>query len=157
MTQAGAGAASIVVSRRTAIGGAVAVVVGGIVGYAVARNSAAANSSASAAANSYGYSPSNHKAGRQLVALAKVPVGGGVIVRSAKVVVTRDDGGNVHAFSAICTHQGCTVTSVHDGVISCPCHGSRFNADTGAVVAGPAPRPLPAVSVKVSGGVVYAQ
>jgi len=147
--------ASIVVSRRTVVGGAVAAVVGGIVGFVVARNSAAANSSSPAAANSYGYSPSKQKTSRQLVALAKVPVGGGVIVHN--VVVTRDSGGTVHAFSAICTHQGCTVSSVHDGVITCPCHGSRFNADTGAVVAGPAPRPLPSVPVKVNGGVVYAQ
>ena len=36
--------------------------------------------------------------------------------------------------------------------MSCPCHGSRFNADTGAVVQGPAPKALPAVDIKAVGG-----
>ena len=46
--------------------------------------------------------------------------------------------GTVHAFSATCTHQGCPVGSVEDGVIVCPCHGSAFALDTGARVSGPA-------------------
>jgi Rieske Fe-S protein len=61
----------------------------------------------------------------------------------------------VHGFSAVCTHQGCTVGSVSGGAIVCPCHGSQFNAQTGAVIAGPAPRPLPKVAVVVRNGNVY--
>ena len=69
------------------------------------------------------------------------------------VVLVRS-GDEVRAFSATCTHQGCTVDSVTDGVISCPCHGSTFDAGTGAVVTGPASRALDTVRVSVADGVV---
>lgn len=58
------------------------------------------------------------------------------------------------AFSAICTHLGCAVyAGLNDeGRIACPCHGSQFDPnDNAAVVGGPAPRPLPALPVDVSG------
>jgi cytochrome b6-f complex iron-sulfur subunit len=51
------------------------------------------------------------------------------------------DAGELHAISAICTHLGCTVSAQAGGGFACPCHGSRFDP-SGAVVAGPAPRPL---------------
>jgi Rieske Fe-S protein len=141
----------LTVSRRAALRGFVLVAVGGVVGYLLAHDSAAARRSSSlAAANGYG--PSSSHTGRPLVAVDQVPSGGGVIVSG--IVVTRDASGTVHAFSATCTHQGCTVNDVRNGVISCPCHGSRFDARTGAVVAGPAPRPLPPVTVQVQGGEV---
>ena len=145
------------VSRRAVLGGAAVAVVGGLVGWLMARNSAAANGVGAAAANGYQFQPSQTGKGRRLVALSAVPASGGVVVQSARVVLTRDAAGSLHAFSAICTHQGCEVTSVRDGTIRCPCHGSRFDAKTGAVVAGPAPAPLPAVAVEVTGGVVYAK
>src|SRR5215212_1639789 len=64
------------------------------------------------------------------------------------------DSGNFVAYSAICTHQGCTV-DYKDGNLACPCHGSVFDPANGAaVVAGPAPRPLPEIPVKVEGGEV---
>ena len=155
------GLVEVSVTRRAVVRGVVVAGVGAVVGWAVARNSAAANGSSNpAAANGYGYAKppgSSSGNGRRLVAESAVPAGGGVVVRSAKVVLTRDDGGGLHAFSAVCTHQGCLVSSVRSGTIDCPCHGSRFAAATGKVVAGPAPAPLPAVSVDVVGGVVYAR
>jgi nitrite reductase/ring-hydroxylating ferredoxin subunit len=61
------------------------------------------------------------------------------------------DNGDFVAYSAICTHQGCTV-AYKDGKLACPCHGSVFDPANGAaVVAGPAPRPLPEIPVKVRG------
>src|SRR5215218_2182976 len=58
------------------------------------------------------------------------------------------DNGKFVAYSAICTHQGCTV-AYKDGNLACPCHGSVFDPANGAsVVAGPAQRPLPEIPVK---------
>jgi len=62
--------------------------------------------------------------------------------------------GDFVAYSAICTHQGCKV-AYQGGKLACPCHGSVFDPAKGAeVVAGPAPRPLPEIPVKVQGGEV---
>jgi Rieske Fe-S protein len=78
-----------------------------------------------------------------------------VILKDPAVVLTRTATDDVHGFSAVCTHQGCTVAAVTGGTIDCPCHGSRFDATTGAVRAGPAPSPLPVVAVVVRAGKVY--
>src|SRR5215210_1781727 len=60
--------------------------------------------------------------------------------------------GDFVAYSAVCTHQGCTV-AYKGGKLACPCHGSVFDPAKGAeVVAGPAPTPLPEIPVKVEGG-----
>ena len=80
-----------------------------------------------------------------------IPVGGGKIFTAAKVVVTQPSAGEYKGFSAICTHAQCVVDQVADGTIDCPCHGSKFSIKDGSVVAGPAPSPLPAQNVKVSG------
>jgi Rieske Fe-S protein len=63
--------------------------------------------------------------------------------------------GDFVAYSAICTHQGCTV-AYKNGQLACPCHGSVYDPSNGAqVVAGPAPRPLPEIPVEVRGGEVF--
>jgi Rieske Fe-S protein len=80
-----------------------------------------------------------------------------VVLDAQSVVLTRETGDEVHGFSAICTHQGCLVSAVADGKITCPCHGSTFDANTGAVLGGPAPSPLATVPVKVVNGTVYSQ
>src|SRR5215210_1214946 len=60
--------------------------------------------------------------------------------------------GDFVAYSAVCTHQGCTV-AYQRGKLACPCHGSVFDPARGAeVVAGPAPSPLPKIPVKVESG-----
>jgi len=86
-----------------------------------------------------------------LASTSDVPVGGGKILADKKIVLTQPKSGEFHGFSAVCTHAGCTVGSVSGGTINCPCHGSRFNISTGAVVNGPATSPLPAVNIKVQG------
>lgn len=94
--------------------------------------------------------------GGPLVALADVPVGGAVAVTTAggdKIVVAQPEAGQVVAFSAICTHQGCTVAPEGDR-LNCPCHGSVFEAFTGAVVNGPADEPLPEFPVKLEADAV---
>jgi Rieske Fe-S protein len=86
-----------------------------------------------------------------LAGTADVPVGGGKILADQKVVLTQPADGEFKAFTAVCTHQGCTVNSVSDGIIHCPCHGSQFSIEDGSVVGGPAPKPLGAVEITVEG------
>lgn len=136
------------VSRRSVLRGCALAFAGGVVGFVVARQSDAADDKAPAAAAN-GYGPSSNSTDNALTTVAAVPAGGGLIKNG--IVVTKDDGGTIHAFSATCTHQGCTVSSVAGGAILCPCHGSKFDASTGAVLRGPATRPLPAVPVAVQG------
>jgi Rieske Fe-S protein len=89
--------------------------------------------------------------GGGLVATADVPVGGGVVLEAEKVVVTQPAEGTFKAFTAVCTHQACTVASVKNDRISCPCHGSVYSAEDGSVINGPAPRPLDEIPVSVEG------
>jgi len=86
-----------------------------------------------------------------LAATNEIPVGSGKIFTSEKVVVTQPVSGDFKAFSAVCTHMGCIVNQVSDGTIDCPCHGSQFSIKDGSVVGGPAPSPLAAETIKVSG------
>lgn len=79
-----------------------------------------------------------------------VPVGSGVIVIEAKLVITQPTAGTFVGLSAVCTHQGCLVASIGDGEIHCPCHGSRYDLH-GKVTGGPAPAPLPSRPVRVEG------
>ena len=82
---------------------------------------------------------------------SEIPVGGGKVFKDSEVVVTQPAAGEFKAFSARCTHQGCLVAAVSNGVISCPCHQSKFSATDGSVKGGPAPSALPARNVTVSG------
>jgi Rieske Fe-S protein len=142
------------ISRRSLLGGALVTAVAGVVGYVVAANSSAAHTSKGAtAANAYG--PSSSGGGHRLADVAQVPLGGGIVLATPKIVLSRSQAGDVHGFSAVCTHQGCIVSSVQNGQIICPCHGSRFDAQTGAVTSGPANTPLPPVAVTVHDGGVY--
>jgi glycine/D-amino acid oxidase-like deaminating enzyme/nitrite reductase/ring-hydroxylating ferredoxin subunit len=73
---------------------------------------------------------------------------GGICKDHGSVVAAyRDDSGHVHKFSATCTHLGCHVNwNDAEKSYDCPCHGSRFDAKTGAVLHGPATKPLPPIS-----------
>lgn len=93
--------------------------------------------------------------GEQLAAVSEVPVEGGVVISEPPVVVVQPTDGDIKAFSAVCPHQGCLVASVEANEILCPCHGSLFSAEDGAVLAGPASSGLPAVAVRVQGDAVY--
>ena len=89
------------------------------------------------------------------MAVAKVPVGGGVVLKNADYVVTQPKKGTFKAFSKICTHRGCPVAAVRDGLIRCNCHGSAFSIEDGSVENPPARKGLAEVEVEVVGKKVY--
>jgi len=99
-----------------------------------------------------GAAPATNDAPTEIATLADIPVGGSIIVEvdGEKVVLSQPESGTVTAFSAVCTHQGCIVAP-KEKELACPCHGSRFNAETGEVIEGPAARALAAVAVTVNG------
>ncbi|GAA1034171.1 Rieske (2Fe-2S) protein [Virgisporangium ochraceum] len=99
-----------------------------------------------------GTSTANGGAAAGLAALADIPVNGGKIFAAEKVVVTQPTAGEVKAFSTTCTHQGCAVSKVENGLIVCPCHDSKFKISDGTPTGGPATKPLQSKSVKVEGG-----
>ncbi|MEU7584046.1 Rieske (2Fe-2S) protein [Streptomyces sp. NPDC041068] len=90
--------------------------------------------------------------GTVLAKTSDVPVGGGKIFKDQEVVVTQPTEGEFKAFSNRCTHKQCPVTSVEGGTVNCPCHGSKFDIADGSVRGGPAPQPLPAADITVTGG-----
>jgi nitrite reductase/ring-hydroxylating ferredoxin subunit len=128
------------ISRRS-------VLVAGAVGagaFSLAACSASAGSSA----------PPTASTGATLVTLDSIKVGHAVSAKladGAKVIVSRPTATTAACFSAICTHMGCTVAPA-GSQLDCPCHGSIFNAFTGAVIQGPAPSPLQPVAVHVASG-----
>jgi Rieske Fe-S protein len=134
--------------RVAGLAGAAAVGAAGLAGCGSDAQDAARNaeSAADSAASAVGSAASD------AIQTADVPVGGGMVVEALKVVVTQPTDGDYKAFSAVCTHQGCLVDSVENGVIGCPCHGSQFDIATGDVVQGPATKPLPEKQVTVSDG-----
>jgi Rieske Fe-S protein len=136
-------------NRRTVLAGACgtcAVALAGCAAYGPGQPAAAPAPTAAAGGNAAGGGASG-----ALATTAQVPVGGGVILANAGLVITQPKAGQFKAFSAICTHQGCTVSTVEGGTINCPCHGSQFAIADGSVVNGPAQKPLPAKKIKVSG------
>jgi nitrite reductase/ring-hydroxylating ferredoxin subunit len=143
----------------------------GLVGLASAITACGAGSSSSAAAGNAATTPaaagsttasgaaaggaSSSAGTKALAATSEIPVGSGMIFPGPQVVVTQPTAGEFKAFSAVCTHMGCIVNQISNGTIDCPCHGSQYSITTGDVVAGPAPRPLPAKQIKVSGSSVF--
>jgi nitrite reductase/ring-hydroxylating ferredoxin subunit len=109
-------------------------------------------STASATASSSGGAAAAGGPGGALTSTGAIPVGGGKIFASERVVVTQPSGGQFRGFSAVCTHMQCIVDQIADRTIDCPCHGSKFSITDGHVVAGPAPSPLPAQSLKIESG-----
>ncbi|SDI92526.1 Ferredoxin subunit of nitrite reductase or a ring-hydroxylating dioxygenase [Frankineae bacterium MT45] len=96
--------------------------------------------------------------GTKVAALSAVPVGGtaSATLDGAPIVLCQKVAGTVVGFSAICTHQGCTVAP-SGTKYDCPCHGSSFDAATGQVLGGPAQSPLPALKVTVADGQIFAE
>lgn len=115
--------------------------------------SAATGPTASATASATPTSP-----GTQLGPASSVPVGQAASFTDSNgggpAYVVQPTKGQFKAFSAICPHAGCTVNFSGSGFV-CPCHGSQFDAATGAVLSGPASSGLPAIPITVVGGTIY--
>lgn len=144
------------IERRTVLQAGGILAVGGLVaacssgsGDAAVASEAPAGSAPAASAPA-----STSSGGAGVAQVSDIPVGGGVILDEPAVVITQPAEGEVKAFTAICTHQGCLVSEVVDNEIICPCHGSRFSAVDGSVTSGPATTGLTAAGVVVEGGSV---
>jgi 3-phenylpropionate/trans-cinnamate dioxygenase ferredoxin subunit len=68
-------------------------------------------------------------------------------------------GGRLYAYEDTCTHMGCSLADGElDGtVVTCACHGSQFDVTTGAVLRGPAQRPVRSVPLTVEDGQILAE
>ena len=132
----------VMLSRRTVLVGGIAVA--GAAGLAAVAG-CAAKSSAAATPSSTGPDV--------LATVASIPVGNAVsaTLNGKPILISQPTAGTIVAFTAICTHQGCTVAPAGKE-FQCPCHGSVYNAATGAVIQGPAPSPLASIAIKVEGG-----
>ncbi|MEY9932687.1 Rieske Fe-S protein [Catenulispora sp. GP43] len=114
---------------------------------------AGTSSAASSSSDSGSTAPSTSSgASAPLAATSAVPVGGGTVLTDQKIVLTQPTAGTFKAFTAICTHMGCVVGTVQNGLIVCPCHGSSYHIADGSVANGPAPKPLAEIAIKVAGG-----
>jgi thiosulfate dehydrogenase (quinone) large subunit len=133
---------------------------------------AAASPSSTSAGSGGGSQPSSNAPGGSGSAGAQVPANAVKLGPSARLptgqaaeyqdpasgqpdIVIRQSDGSLTAFSAVCTHAGCTV-GYQGGEIVCPCHGGVYSATTGAVVSGPPPAPLASRKVIETGGEIYA-
>jgi thiosulfate dehydrogenase [quinone] large subunit len=97
--------------------------------------------------------PTSIPPGKKLGSASKVPVGGSATFTDPGSgdpgLVIQATSGHFVAFDAICPHAGCMVGYQRGAkIIACPCHGSEFNAETGAVEVGPADRGLATISVQ---------
>jgi 3-phenylpropionate/trans-cinnamate dioxygenase ferredoxin subunit len=74
-----------------------------------------------------------------------------------KPVLVSNIDGKFQAIGDRCTHRGCSLSKgrMEGEVVTCPCHGSRFNLKTGAVVRGPAVEPEPSYPVQVEGDGIW--
>jgi thiosulfate dehydrogenase [quinone] large subunit len=118
---------------------------------------AAATPSASGSSGSQG----SHPAGTAIALAKNVPVGGSASFTDPSSgdpsLVIQATAGKFLAFDAVCPHAGCTVAYDQSArVIACPCHGSQFNAATGAVEQGPATTGLKPITISAgSNGQLY--
>lgn len=134
------------------------------------HNSGTAQLSPAQSASAPGTAPSSsgpsgaggsHPAGTAIGPAKDVPAGGAASFTDPRTgdpsIVIQATAGKFVAFDAVCPHAGCSVEYDQSAaLIICPCHGSQFNAATGAVEAGPAATGLNPITIaKGSNGQLY--
>ncbi len=134
---------------------------------ATKRNSGTAQLSPAQSASASGTAPGSsgaggsHPAGTAIGPAKDVPAGGAASFTDPRTgdpsIVIQATAGKFVAFDAVCPHAGCTVEYDQSAaLIICPCHGSQFNAATGAVEVGPAATGLSPITIaKGSNGQLY--
>lgn len=135
----------------------------GATSLAPSASAPAATPSSSGAGGSGGAGAAgSHPSGTAIGPAKDVPVGGAASFTDPRTgdpsIVIQAKAGKFVAFDAVCPHAGCTVGYDQSAsVIVCPCHGSQFNAATGAVENGPAASGLAPITIaKGSDGQLYA-
>lgn len=104
--------------------------------------------------------PASTQPGHLIGSASAVPVDGAASFRDPKTgdpaLVVQPKAGVFRAYDAVCPHAGCTVGyDPGAAMIVCPCHGSRFDPATGAVLQGPAPTGLAPIPIRESDGRLY--
>lgn len=92
----------------------------------------------------------------ELGAESEIAKGSAKLYRDENVVVSRAENGSLKAFSSICTHAGCAINKLEGATLTCPCHGSEFDAMTGKVLHVLTTTPLEELSVEAKGGKIIA-
>jgi len=142
------------VDRRGAIGiGVVGVlsIAFASLGNFFARPAKIASSTAKVVTKKGGSAPAN-----AIAAISDLNVGSALQIKLASGdpgILIRTATDAVCAFSAVCTHEGCTVDyHTASKELICPCHGARFDPlQNGKAIAGPTRTPLTELPVAISG------
>ncbi|HEY1988367.1 MAG TPA: Rieske 2Fe-2S domain-containing protein [Acidimicrobiales bacterium] len=163
------GAAAGLVAAMAVLGGGVTALLGRLIGGSDSSPTAAAFGSGSttpttsppsttapdsASTSTTAAAATSIPPGKKLGSATVVPVGGSATFSDPSTgdpgLVIQGTSGHFVAFDAVCPHAGCTVGYQRGAkIIACPCHGSEFNAQTGAVEEGPASRGLRVISVQL--------
>lgn len=129
-------------------------------GVAAVTLSACSGGGSASAATSPSAAPvaTSAASGTKIAQVSDVPVGGIFAFEDPQggpAFLLQPAAGTFLAYSGICTHNGCTVGYDEAAAeFACPCHGARFEVATGEPVQGPAQKPLTAIAVVESGGVI---
>jgi Rieske Fe-S protein len=98
---------------------------------------------------------------RRIASASELPIGGSKVFEypapGEPCLLVRLDQDRFVAFVQKCTHLGCPVLYRKDsGKLHCPCHEGYFSAESGKVLAGPPPRPLPRIELEQKGDELWA-
>ena len=124
-------------SRRTVLGGASALGAAGLLAACGTKEPAQAPTTAPGGPSGVASPSGTSSPPANAVPAAQVPAGGGRVFPDRRAVVTQPAAGQFKAFDPTCPHQGCLVTDVSNGLITCPCHLSQFRITDGSVARGP--------------------
>lgn len=145
---------SLLVAGATAVGVAGAVTLAGC-SSGGSHGTASSTTPGSGATKGGGGTPTGGSGGTPLAKVSDVPVGNAIsaTLDGKPILISQPTSGAIVAFTAICTHMGCTVAPAGKE-FHCPCHGSVYDASTGAVIHGPAPRALAKIPTHIVDGEV---